>query len=90
MYKKVDKILVYVTFILLILSAYLTFTSTWLANTINELQMQWMGENKFYPIVTMGILFIPPMLILLPLKLYVKKQLEKEYQQNQKNRFKSN
>lgn len=78
MYKKVDKILVYVTFILLILSAYLTFTSTWLAKDINKLQMQWMGEAKFYPILTMGILFIPPMLILLPLKLYLKKKLEKE------------
>lgn len=75
MYKKVDKILVYLTFILLILSAYLTFTNTWLANDINKLQMQWMGERKFYPILTMGILFIPPMLILLPLKLYLKKKL---------------
>ena len=78
MYKKIDKLLVYLTFILLILSAYLTFTSSWLADDINKMQMQWMSERKFYPILTMGILFIPPMLILLPLKLYLKKNLEKE------------
>jgi hypothetical protein len=78
MLKKIDKILIYLTFILLILSAYLTFTSTWLAKDVNTLQMKWMVENKFYPILTMGILFIPPMLILLPLKLYIKKKLEKQ------------
>jgi hypothetical protein len=78
MYKKADKILVYITFILLTLSAYLTFKGTWLANDINHLQMQWMSEKKFYPILTMGILFIPPMLILLPLKLFIKKKVEKE------------
>lgn len=78
MLKQIDKILVYLTFILLILSAYLTFTSSWLAKDINLLQMKWMGENKFYPMLTMGILFISPMLILLPLKLYIKKKLEKD------------
>lgn len=78
MYKKVDKIIIYLTFILLILSAYLTFTNSWLANDINNIQMKVIGQNSFYPIVTMFCLFVPPMIILLPLKLYIKSKLDKE------------
>ena len=77
-YKRLDKILVYLTFILLVLSAYLTFTGTWLAKDINLLQMKWTGEAKYYPVLTIGILFITPMLILLPVKLFLKKKLEIE------------
>lgn len=73
---KLNKIIVWLTFILLVASAYMAFTSTWLANDINKLQMEWMDENKFYPILTMGLLFIPPMLILLSIKLYIKKQIK--------------
>lgn len=76
MYSKIDKVIVFLTFALLILSVYLAFTSKWLANDINEMQMRWMGDDKFYPVLTMGLLFIPPMLILLPLKLYIKKKMK--------------
>jgi len=79
-----NKIIVYLTFILLILSAYLTFTSTWIANDINKLQMNWTGETKFYPILTISILFIPPMLALLPLKLYINKTINKHKQNGKK------
>lgn len=78
MYKKIDKIIIYLTFILLILSVYLTFTGTWLVKDINFLQMKWTGERKYYPVLTIGILFISPMLILLPIKIYTKRQIEKE------------
>ncbi len=84
MLQAINKIIVYLTFVLLILSAYLTFTSTWLANDINLLQMKWTGESKFYPILTMGLLFIPPMLILLPIKLYLNKSIEKLKQNGKK------
>ncbi|MBK7667971.1 MAG: hypothetical protein IPJ32_11905 [Sphingobacteriaceae bacterium] len=78
MYKKIDKIIIYLTFILLVVSVYLTFTGSWLARDINLLQMKWIGETKYYPVLTIGILFIPPMLILLPIKLYLKKKLKTE------------
>lgn len=77
MYKKADTLIVYFTFIILILSAYLTFTNSWLAKDINLWQMKLIGENKFYPILTMFCLFILPMLVLLPLKLFIKKKIEK-------------
>lgn len=82
--KIISKIIVYLTFILLILSAYLAFTGTWLANDINKLQMKWTGESKFYPILTMGLLFIPPMLLLLPIKLYLNKTIKKLKQNGEK------
>jgi len=69
----IDKIIVYLTFSILIISVYLSFTGTWMASDINKWQITIMGENKFYPIITAGILFIPPMLILLPIKFYMKK-----------------
>lgn len=77
MYKRIDKIIIYLTFILLIVSVYLTFTGS-LAKDINLLQMKWTGEAKYHPVLTIGILFIPPMLILLPIKLYLKKKLKTE------------
>jgi hypothetical protein len=76
MYKKIDKALIYSMLIILIVTSYLTFTSTWLANDINNWQMNWMGEREFYPVLTMGLLFIPPMLVLLPIKLYIKSKME--------------
>lgn len=77
MYKKIDSIIVYLTFIILILSAYFTFTNTWLAKDINLWQMKVIGEHKIYPILTMFCLFFLPMLVLLPLKFFIKNKIEK-------------
>ena len=77
MYKRIDTLIVYLTFIILILSAYFTFTNSWLAKYINLWQIKLIGDNKIYPILTMFCLFVLPMLILLPLKLFIKKKTEK-------------
>ena len=77
MYKTIDTIIIYLTFIILIGSAYLAFTNRWLAKDINVWQMQFIGENKIYPIVTMFCLFVPPMLILLHIKMMIKNKIEK-------------
>ncbi len=77
MYKKIDSIIVYLTFIILILSAYFTITNTWLAKEINLWQMRLLGEPKIYPILSIFCLFILPMMILLPLKFFIKNKIEK-------------
>lgn len=78
MYKTIDSIIVYLTFIMLIGSAFLAFSNEWLAKDINLWQMQFLGENKCYPIITVFCLFVPPMLILLPIKLLIKNKTEKK------------
>jgi hypothetical protein len=84
MYKKINTIIIYLTFAVLIFSAYLSFTSTWIAKDINFWQHSTLKANGFYPIVTMFCLFIPPMLLLLPLKFYIKIKLKKEKLTNEK------
>lgn len=77
MYQRINRIIIYLTFILLILSAYFAFTNSWRAKDINFWQIKTCGTNGFYPIITMFCLFIIPMLILLPIQLYIKNKLKK-------------
>lgn len=74
MYKKINKTIIYLPFTLFVLCAYLTFTNTWIALDVNLWQMNLNGNNKFFPIFTIGVLFIPPMLVLWLIKLYINKK----------------
>jgi len=74
MYKKIEKLIIYLTFIWLLLCFYMAFDSIWLARNINLWQARWIEDGKFYPVITAGLLFIPPMLVLLPFKLFIKKK----------------
>ncbi len=76
--KILDTVIIYLTLALLILCSYLAFANTWIAADINNWQMTVLKQPKFYPILTIAIMFIPPMLVVLPLKLYLSKKLNQE------------
>lgn len=65
-------------FCILILSVYVTVTNSWIAKDINRWQAGIMGNNKYYPIITIGCLFIPPAIVLMFLKLYINGRFTKK------------
>ena len=66
-----------ITFGLLIAATYLTLTHHPFANTINLWQAKLMGDDKYFPALTILLLVLPPLLILLPVKLLVFKFFKK-------------
>ena len=57
---------------LLIAATYLTFSHHPIANVISRWQSNFVSEkNKYYPVLTICILALPPLLILLPIKIVI-------------------
>ncbi len=62
---------------LLIAATYLTFSHHPITNEISRWQSNFVGEkNKFYPVLTICILALPPLLILLPIKIFIRRILK--------------
>lgn len=57
-----------IAFLLLIGGAFLAFSNLWIAKNINEWQMAFMGDNKYFPAGTMFAIALPPLLVLLIIK----------------------
>lgn len=68
---RLDKIFGGITLIMLCVCAFLAFSGAWIARDI----IHWQTENlsteagKYQPAITLFILVIPPLLVLLPVKL---------------------
>ena len=59
---------------ILIADAYLTFSQHAIANRISLWQAGFMSEKgKYFPALTICLLALPPLLLLLPLKLFILK-----------------
>jgi hypothetical protein len=57
---------------LLITATYLTFSQHPIANGISRWQSNLVNEkNKYYPVLTICLLALPPLLILLPVKIFI-------------------
>jgi hypothetical protein len=75
--KKLNRFFGSIAFGLLIATTYLTFTQHQFAITINLWQAKMMGDNKYFPVLTIFLLALPPLLILLAVKLLVLKLMKK-------------
>ena len=66
-----------IAFGLLIAVTYLTLTQHHFAITINLWQAKMMGDNKYFPVLTIFLLALPPLVLLLLIKLLVLKLMKK-------------
>jgi hypothetical protein len=61
-----------IAFGLLVAATYLTFSQHPIANSISSWQSNLVGEeNKYYPALTICLLALPPLLLLLPIKIFM-------------------
>jgi hypothetical protein len=56
---------------LLIVATYLTFSQHPLANSISSWQVTFLNDNTYFPALTIFLLALPPLLLLLVIKLLV-------------------
>lgn len=75
--KKFNTVFSSIAFGLLIAATYLTFTQHHFAVTINIWQAKIMGDNKYFPVLTIFLLVLPPLLVLLLVKTAVLKLIRK-------------
>jgi hypothetical protein len=75
--KKLNTIFGSIAFGLLIAAAYLTFTQHHSAVAINIWQVKMMGDNKYFPVLTIFLLALPVLLVLLIVKVIIVKLIKK-------------
>lgn len=52
----------------LIAATAVTFSNTWPTGEINQWQVKMMGDNKYFPALTIFIMALPPLILLLVIK----------------------
>jgi hypothetical protein len=75
--KRLNAVFASIAFGLIIAATYLTFTQHRFAVAINIWQAKMMGDNKYFPVLTILLLVLPALLVLLPTKLLVLRLLKK-------------
>jgi hypothetical protein len=75
--KTANKTFGLISIAILIAAVYLTLAGSTLAVKINKWQIGFMGGNKYFPVLTMFLLAIPPLLLLALVKLLVIKGAKK-------------
>jgi hypothetical protein len=70
----VKKIIAVLPLVILAISTWLTLTNRWVVPAINEWQASMMGDNKYFPVLTIFVLALPPLLVLL----LIKKRMDKK------------
>ena len=71
---RISSLLNWALMLILISSAYFTFSNRWLARDLNRWQLEWSGEGGYYPALTMLLLALPPLLLLLPVRLWLNRK----------------
>lgn len=79
MYRDLNKFLDVIIFSFFISSVYLTFSSSWLAKTINQLQIQLYGEREFAPVITIFFISFLPLLWAFRVKKLLLKKINENY-----------
>jgi hypothetical protein len=64
-------------FVILIAATWLTISHHPITDKINAWQAGMMGNNKFFPALTIFILALPPLLLLLGIKFIILKRIKK-------------
>ena len=75
-----NKIFGTLAFAILIVATWFTLSHQPIANKINAWQAGMMGDNKFFPSLTIFILALPPLLLLLGIKFMLLKKRKKNNQ----------
>ena len=76
---RLDKIFGSITFLLLGICTFLAFSGAWIAKDV----IAWQTHNlsteagKYQPVITLFILLMPPLLFLLPVKLFFLKKAQR-------------
>lgn len=79
MYRDLIKFLDVIIFSFFVSSVYLTFSSSWLAKTINQLQIQLYGEREFAPVITIFFISFLPLLWAFRVKKLLRKKINENY-----------
>jgi len=69
-----NKIFGTLAFTILIAATWLTLSHQPITDKINLWQAQMMGDNKFFPVMTIFVLVLPLLLLLLGIKVILKKR----------------
>jgi hypothetical protein len=87
MKKNTDNLFTTLIFAILLISVYLTISGKWIAKDINFWQTTVLGNGKYFPILTIACLFVPPAMILLFIKYFLtqKKTLKTNKNENKQN-----
>jgi hypothetical protein len=72
-----NKIVGTAAIIVLSIAVWITLSGQPIAQKINSWQANMMGDNKYFPTLTILLLAIPPLLLLLPVKAYLLKKKKK-------------
>lgn len=62
------KVVPFLPFIIIGISTWLTLTGRWIVPSVNQWQADIMGDNKYFPALTIFILALPPLLLLVVIK----------------------
>ncbi len=68
------KVVPVLPFIIIGISTWLTLTGRWIVPSVNQWQADIMGDNKYFPALTIFILALPPLLILVGIKKWWQKR----------------
>lgn len=68
------KVVPFLPFIIIGISTWLTLTGRWIVPSVNQWQADMMGDNKYFPALTIFILALPPLLILVGIKKWWQKR----------------
>jgi hypothetical protein len=72
-----NKIFGTLAFVILIAATWLTLSHHPITDKINAWQAEMMGDNKFFPVLTIFLLALPPLVLLLIIKSIVVKRSNK-------------
>jgi hypothetical protein len=75
MYRDLNKFLDVMMFSVFAYSFYLTFSNSWIAKIINQLQMQLYGDAKFSPVITIFFISFLPLLWAFRIKKILRKKI---------------
>lgn len=64
--------------VVLSIAVWITLSGQPIAQKINAWQANMMGDNKYFPTLTIFLLVLPPLLVLLPVKGYLLKKVKKD------------
>lgn len=67
------KLITVLALLILVAATYCTLSESWIAPRINAWQAKIMGDNDFFPALTIFIMALPPLLVLAAIKLLLQR-----------------
>ncbi len=74
--KRLDSIVKLLVFVALIAAVVIGITGVWIGGDINRWQMLHLTRStRYYPMLTIAVLLIPVLVVLLPVKIWLKRRI---------------